>query len=57
MILREHFPQLNGLEGQAPGYGSLEPDSGQSQRRYFNQTEVNRGLPLPMLLEVLSEVV
>lgn len=55
MILREHFPQLNGWRVKLVASDLSSQILAKAKEGTFNQTEVNRGLPLPMLLKYFTK--
>ncbi|MCC6510601.1 MAG: protein-glutamate O-methyltransferase CheR [Pirellulaceae bacterium] len=55
MILREHFPQLTGWKVRLIASDLSTQILAKARQGIFNQTEVNRGLPLPMLLKYFQK--
>ncbi len=51
MIIREHFPNLSGWKVRLMATDLSTQILDKAREGVFNQTEVNRGLPLPMLLK------
>ncbi len=55
MILRENFPQLAGWKVRLLATDLSSQILAKAKEGIFNQTEVNRGLPLPMLLKYFTK--
>lgn len=55
MILREHFPVLNNWKVRLIATDLSSQILGRAREGLFNQTEVNRGLPLPLLLKYFKK--
>lgn len=55
MILRENFPQLTGWKVRLIASDLSSQILAKAKEGLFNQTEVNRGLPLPMLLKYFTK--
>ncbi len=55
MILRENFPQLAGWKIKLVASDLSSQILAKAREGVFNQTEVNRGLPLPMLLKYFTK--
>lgn len=55
MILREYFPQLVGWRVRLIASDLSSQILAKAKEGVFNQTEVNRGLPLPMLLKYFTK--
>jgi chemotaxis protein methyltransferase CheR len=51
MIIREHFPELLGWKLKLIASDLSTQILDKAQQGTFNQTEVNRGLPMPLLLK------
>lgn len=56
MILRESFPSLAGWRVRLIASDLSSAILRKAQEGLFNQTEVNRGLPMPLLLKYFSKV-
>lgn len=56
MILRESFPSLAGWRVRLVASDLSSAILRKAQEGLFNQTEVNRGLPMPLLLKYFSKV-
>lgn len=56
MILRENFPQLAGWRVRLIATDLSTVILKKAQEGLFNQTEVNRGLPMPLLLKYFTKV-
>lgn len=55
MLLRESFPALNGWKVRLIASDLSSAILKKAQEGIFNQTEVNRGLPMPMLLKYFTK--
>ncbi len=55
MLLREHFPVLASWKVRLMATDLSSQILNKAQEGVFNQTEVNRGLPLPMLLKYFQK--
>jgi chemotaxis protein methyltransferase CheR len=55
MILREHFPELNGWTVRLIGSDLSTQILKRARDGVFNQTEVNRGLPAPLLIKYFQK--
>jgi chemotaxis protein methyltransferase CheR len=55
MLLREHFPALGGWKVRLIASDLSTTILKKAQEGNFNQTEVNRGLPMPMLLKYFTK--
>ena len=55
MILREHFPELNGWTVRLVGSDLSTQILKRAREGVFNQTEVNRGLPAPLLIKYFQK--
>lgn len=55
MLLREHFPELGGWKVRLIASDLSTAILKKAQGGIFNQTEVNRGLPMPMLLKYFTK--
>jgi chemotaxis protein methyltransferase CheR len=55
MLLRENFPELGGWKVRLIASDLSTSILKKAQEGIFNQTEVNRGLPLPMLLKYFNK--
>ncbi|MFO0923698.1 MAG: CheR family methyltransferase [Pirellulales bacterium] len=51
MVLKENFPQLDGWRVRLIGTDLSNQILSRAKQGVFNQTEVNRGLPMPLLLK------
>jgi chemotaxis protein methyltransferase CheR len=55
MILREHFPELSGWTVRLVGSDLSTQILKRAREGVFNQTEVNRGLPAPLLVKYFQK--
>lgn len=55
MMLREHFPVLQGWKVRLIASDLSQSILRKAQEGIFNQTEVNRGLPMPLLLKYFTK--
>lgn len=56
MLLRENFPELSGWKVRLIASDLSSTILQKAQMGVFNQTEVNRGLPMPLLLKYFTKV-
>lgn len=55
MLLREHFPELQSWKVRLIGSDLSSQILNRAREGIFNQTEVNRGLPLPLLVKYFQK--